>query len=95
MIFFPLSFFIFHLIFRFLVTCLARVHPSMSPVQLRYSKHIIAQAIKLALTKENVTSSFQKGPPEALGGIQFFPKSFFELKYYPYYGKLRHVRAHL
>lgn len=39
--------------------------------------------------------SFQKGPPEALGGIQFFPKSFFELKYYPYYGKLRHVSAHL
>lgn len=40
-------------------------------------------------------SSFQKGPPEALGGIQFFPKSFFELKYYPYYGKLRHVSARL
>lgn len=39
--------------------------------------------------RQNVT--FQKGPPEALGGIQFFPKSFFELKYYPYYGKLRHV----
>lgn len=41
--------------------------------------------------KQTVTSSLQKGPPEALGGIQFFPKSFFELKYYPYYGKLRHV----
>lgn len=65
----------------------------MSPVQLRYSKYIIAQAMKLALRKK--MSSFQKGPPEALGGIQFFPKSFFELKYYPYYGKLRHVRAHL
>lgn len=84
---------IFQLIFRFLVTCPARVHPSMSPVQLRYSKYIIGN--KTGTDKENVTSSFQKGPPEALGGIQFFPKSFFELKYYPYYGKLRHVRAHL
>lgn len=37
------------------------------------------------------TSVSQKGPPEALGEIQFFPKSIFEMKYYPYYGKLRHV----
>lgn len=36
---------------------------------------------------------FQRGPPEALGEIQFFPKSIFDLKYYPYYGKLRHVSA--
>ncbi|KAG7265952.1 hypothetical protein CRUP_025866 [Coryphaenoides rupestris] len=33
----------------------------------------------------------RKGPPEALGEVQFFPKSIFDLKYYPYYGKLRHV----
>ncbi|KAF3694080.1 Protein ATP1B4 X,K-ATPase subunit beta-m X/potassium-transporting ATPase subunit beta-m [Channa argus] len=39
----------------------------------------------------NVTCGVKKGPPEALGEIQFFPKSTFELKYYPYYGKLRHV----
>lgn len=40
-------------------------------------------------------SFFQRGPPEALGEIQFFPKSIFELKYYPYYGKLRHVSGSL
>lgn len=34
---------------------------------------------------------FQKGPAETLGEIQFFPRSIFDLKYYPYYGKLRHV----
>uniref|UniRef100_A0A8D0A692 Protein ATP1B4 n=1 Tax=Sander lucioperca TaxID=283035 RepID=A0A8D0A692_SANLU len=39
----------------------------------------------------NVTCGVKKGPPEALGEIQFFPKSIFDLKYYPYYGKLRHV----
>lgn len=39
----------------------------------------------------NVTCEVKKGPPEALGQLQFFPKSIFDLKYYPYYGKLRHV----
>ncbi|KAM4621207.1 protein ATP1B4 isoform 2-T3 [Polymixia lowei] len=39
----------------------------------------------------NVTCGVKKGPPEALGELQFFPKSLFDLKYYPYYGKLRHV----
>ncbi|KAF0039890.1 hypothetical protein F2P81_008125 [Scophthalmus maximus] len=33
----------------------------------------------------------RKGPPEAVGELQFFPKSIFDLKYYPYYGKQRHV----
>ncbi|KAK5896823.1 protein ATP1B4 [Pseudochaenichthys georgianus] len=37
----------------------------------------------------NVTCGVKKGPPEALGEIQFFPKSIFEMMYYPYYGKLR------
>uniref|UniRef100_A0A673CT44 Sodium/potassium-transporting ATPase subunit beta n=1 Tax=Sphaeramia orbicularis TaxID=375764 RepID=A0A673CT44_9TELE len=39
----------------------------------------------------NVTCAVKKGPPEALGEVQFFPKSIFDLKYYPYYGKARHV----
>lgn len=39
----------------------------------------------------NVTCGVKKGPPEALGQLQFFPTSLFDLKYYPYYGKLRHV----
>lgn len=26
-----------------------------------------------------------------MGEIEYFPKSIFDLKYYPYYGKLRHV----
>lgn len=26
-----------------------------------------------------------------MGELEFFPKSIFENKYYPYYGKLRHV----
>ncbi|KAL7395299.1 hypothetical protein ABVT39_014039 [Epinephelus coioides] len=39
----------------------------------------------------NVTCGVKKGPPEALGQLQFFPESLFDLKYYPYYGKLRHV----
>ncbi|XP_004545815.1 protein ATP1B4 isoform X1 [Maylandia zebra] len=39
----------------------------------------------------NVTCGVKKGPPEVLGKIEFFPKSIFENKYYPYYGKLRHV----
>ncbi|KAM4732483.1 protein ATP1B4 [Anableps anableps] len=38
-----------------------------------------------------VTCGVKKGPPEAIGEIQFFPKNIFDLKYYPYYGKLRHV----
>ncbi|MBN3297444.1 AT1B4 protein, partial [Amia calva] len=32
-----------------------------------------------------------KGGPENLGAIEFYPHSFFNLMYYPYYGKLRHV----
>ncbi|CAL8308139.1 unnamed protein product [Arctogadus glacialis] len=39
----------------------------------------------------NVTCGVKKGNPEALGEVEFFPKSLFDLKYYPYYGKLRHV----
>uniref|UniRef100_A0A8D3EDL7 Sodium/potassium-transporting ATPase subunit beta n=1 Tax=Scophthalmus maximus TaxID=52904 RepID=A0A8D3EDL7_SCOMX len=39
----------------------------------------------------NVTCGVKKGPPEAVGELQFFPKSIFDLKYYPYYGKQRHV----
>uniref|UniRef100_A0A3P8ULC9 Sodium/potassium-transporting ATPase subunit beta n=1 Tax=Cynoglossus semilaevis TaxID=244447 RepID=A0A3P8ULC9_CYNSE len=39
----------------------------------------------------NVTCEVKKGAAAALGEVQFFPKSIFDLKYYPYYGKLRHV----
>ncbi|RVE67476.1 hypothetical protein OJAV_G00103320 [Oryzias javanicus] len=39
----------------------------------------------------NVTCGVKKGSAETLGEIQFFPRSIFDLKYYPYYGKLRHV----
>jgi len=42
-------------------------------------------------TPVNVTCGVKKGPPEALGEVQFFPKNIFDLKYFPYYGKLRHV----
>ncbi|XP_062332961.1 protein ATP1B4 [Osmerus eperlanus] len=42
-------------------------------------------------TPIDVTCGVRKGPPDSLGEIQFFPKSIFDLKYYPYYGKLRHV----
>ncbi len=33
----------------------------------------------------------QKGSTEDLGEVQFFPEKIFNLRYYPYYGKLRHV----
>ncbi|XP_066570726.1 protein ATP1B4 [Amia ocellicauda] len=42
-------------------------------------------------TPINVTCVAQKGGPENLGAIEFYPHSFFNLMYYPYYGKLRHV----
>ncbi|XP_023848560.2 protein ATP1B4 [Salvelinus sp. IW2-2015] len=42
-------------------------------------------------TPVNVTCGVKKGVPESLGELQFFPKSIFNLMYYPYYGKLRHV----
>lgn len=42
-------------------------------------------------TAINVTCAVKKGPPDALGELHFFPKSIFDLKYFPYYGKLRHV----
>ncbi|XP_061106448.1 protein ATP1B4-like [Conger conger] len=42
-------------------------------------------------TPINVTCSAKKGGPENLGEIEFFPESIFNLKYYPYYGKRRHV----
>ncbi|XP_020308496.1 protein ATP1B4 [Oncorhynchus kisutch] len=42
-------------------------------------------------TPVNVTCGVKKGAPESLGELQFFPKSIFNLMYYPYYGKLRHV----
>lgn len=66
---------IFHLIYRFLVTCLARVHPSMSPVQLRYSKHIKAQAIKLALTKKMWRLLFRKDLRKLWEESSFFLKA--------------------
>uniref|UniRef100_A0A673KZA6 Protein ATP1B4 n=1 Tax=Sinocyclocheilus rhinocerous TaxID=307959 RepID=A0A673KZA6_9TELE len=34
---------------------------------------------------------FQKGSTEGLGEVHFFPENIFNLRYYPYYGKLRHV----
>ncbi|XP_036378904.1 protein ATP1B4 [Megalops cyprinoides] len=42
-------------------------------------------------TPINVTCAAKKGGSENLGDIEFFPKSIFNLMYYPYYGKLRHV----
>ncbi|XP_006632965.1 protein ATP1B4 [Lepisosteus oculatus] len=42
-------------------------------------------------TAINVTCHAQKGGPENLGDIQFYPDNVFSKKYYPYYGKLRHV----
>ncbi|KAI1902776.1 hypothetical protein AGOR_G00019480 [Albula goreensis] len=42
-------------------------------------------------TPINVTCAAKRGGQENLGDIEFFPKSIFNLKYYPYYGKQRHV----
>lgn len=36
----------------------------------------------------------QKGDAGVLGDVEFFPKNIFSLKYYPYYGKQRHVSIH-
>ncbi|XP_051716376.1 protein ATP1B4 isoform X1 [Ctenopharyngodon idella] len=42
-------------------------------------------------TPINVTCGVKKGSTEGLGEVKFFPDNFFNLRYYPYYGKLRHV----
>ncbi|XP_052010852.1 protein ATP1B4 isoform X1 [Xyrauchen texanus] len=42
-------------------------------------------------TTVNVTCGVKKGSNEGLGEVEFFPKNWFNLHYYPYYGKLRHV----
>ncbi|KAI5105113.1 protein ATP1B4 [Silurus meridionalis] len=42
-------------------------------------------------TPVNVTCGVKKGTPEVLGDVEFYPKNIFDLMYYPYYGKLRHV----
>ncbi|XP_067243559.1 protein ATP1B4 isoform X1 [Chanodichthys erythropterus] len=42
-------------------------------------------------TPINVTCGVKKGSTEGLGEVKFFPENFFNLQYYPYYGKLRHV----
>ncbi|TSQ81026.1 Protein ATP1B4 [Bagarius yarrelli] len=42
-------------------------------------------------TPVNVTCAVKKGMLEELGEVEFYPKNIFDLMYYPYYGKLRHV----
>ncbi|KAM9471056.1 protein ATP1B4 isoform 2-T2 [Clarias gariepinus] len=42
-------------------------------------------------TPVSVTCAVKKGTPEALGNVEFYPTNIFDLMYYPYYGKLRHV----
>ncbi|XP_002664470.3 protein ATP1B4 isoform X1 [Danio rerio] len=42
-------------------------------------------------TPVNVTCGLKKGSTEVLGEVKFFPNPNFDLRYYPYYGKLRHV----
>ncbi|XP_072520163.1 protein ATP1B4 isoform X1 [Salminus brasiliensis] len=42
-------------------------------------------------TPVNVACVVKKGTPEGLGDVEFYPKNIFNLMYYPYYGKLRHV----
>ncbi|KAI4892865.1 hypothetical protein NFI96_000758 [Prochilodus magdalenae] len=42
-------------------------------------------------TPVNVDCGVKKGTSEELGDVEFYPKNIFNLMYYPYYGKLRHV----
>ncbi|XP_064185327.1 protein ATP1B4 [Anguilla rostrata] len=42
-------------------------------------------------TPVNVSCALKRGGPEILGDIEFYPKNYFSLMYYPYYGKLKHV----
>ncbi|XP_026874348.2 protein ATP1B4 [Electrophorus electricus] len=42
-------------------------------------------------TPVNVACGVKKGTSESLGEVDFYPKNIFNLMYYPYYGKLRHV----
>lgn len=65
-------------------------------VELRYSNYLFSNKELEMLSharqwRKYHVFLFQKGSSEALGEVQFFPKSIFEMKYYPYYGKLRHV----
>ncbi|XP_063046393.1 protein ATP1B4 [Engraulis encrasicolus] len=39
----------------------------------------------------SVSCELRKGDAGVLGDVEFFPKNIFSLKYYPYYGKQRHV----
>lgn len=34
---------------------------------------------------------FQKGSTDDLGEVLYYPDNTFNMRYYPYYGKLRHV----
>lgn len=60
-----------------------------------YLIHYITQFLcSMSLNSDNFGSSpmiFQKGSTEVLGDVEFFPSNVFNLRYYPYYGKLRHV----
>ncbi|XP_075040482.1 protein ATP1B4 [Mixophyes fleayi] len=42
-------------------------------------------------TPINVTCGVQKGDQSLLGEVHFYPENYFDLMYYPYYGKLIHV----
>jgi len=56
--------------------------------------YTITTYINITYIRSNFGSSpmiFQKGSTEVLGDVEFFPNNVFNLRYYPYYGKLRHV----
>lgn len=59
-------------------------------IQYIYPNFFAVFVIKLTIL-DLLQCFFQKGSTEGLGEVKFFPDNFFNLRYYPYYGKLRHV----